>query len=163
MADKKIIAVVGATGAQGGGLVRAILSDPSGGFAARALTRDVNSDKAKELAKLGAEVVAADVDDAGEPEEGVRGRLRGVLRHVLLGALLAREGAGRGHGHGPGGEARRRPARHLVHARRHAQVGAAQRQPHAHPHGQVQGAALRRQGRGRPGVHRARPARRRSC
>ena len=63
MADKKIIAVVGATGAQGGGLVRAILDDPGGGFAARAITRDVNSDKAKELAKLGAEVVAADVDD----------------------------------------------------------------------------------------------------
>jgi uncharacterized protein YbjT (DUF2867 family) len=63
MAEKKIIAVVGATGAQGGGLVRAILSDKSGGFAVRALTRDVNSDKAKELAKLGAEVVAADVHD----------------------------------------------------------------------------------------------------
>jgi len=63
MADKKIIAVVGATGAQGSGLVRAILSDPSGGFVARALTRDVNSDKAKELSKLGAEVVAADVYD----------------------------------------------------------------------------------------------------
>jgi uncharacterized protein YbjT (DUF2867 family) len=63
MADKKIIAVAGATGAQGGGLVRAILSDPNGGFAPRALTRDVNSDKAKELAKLGAEVVAADIDD----------------------------------------------------------------------------------------------------
>ncbi len=64
MADKKIIAVVGATGAQGGGLVRAILADSSGGFAARAVTRDVTSDKARELAKLGAEVVAADVDDA---------------------------------------------------------------------------------------------------
>ena len=63
MAKKKIIAVVGATGAQGGGLVRAILSDPNGGFTARALTRDVNSDKAKELARLGAEVVAVDVDD----------------------------------------------------------------------------------------------------
>jgi len=63
MAEKKIIAVVGATGAQGGGLVRAILSDPRGGFSARALTRHVNSDKAKALAKLGAEVVAADVDD----------------------------------------------------------------------------------------------------
>jgi len=63
MAEKKIIAVVGATGAQGGGLVRAILSDASSGFTARAITRDVNSDKAKGLAKLGAEVVAADVDD----------------------------------------------------------------------------------------------------
>jgi uncharacterized protein YbjT (DUF2867 family) len=61
--SKKTIAVVGATGAQGGGLVRAILADPSGGFAARALTRDPNSAKAKELAKLGAEVVAANVDD----------------------------------------------------------------------------------------------------
>jgi uncharacterized protein YbjT (DUF2867 family) len=39
------------------------LSDPDRGFAARALTRDVNSDKAKALAELGAEVVAADLDD----------------------------------------------------------------------------------------------------
>ena len=63
MADKKIIAVVGATGAQGGGLVRAILGDSSGAFAVRALTRDVNSEKAQELAKLGAEVVEADLDN----------------------------------------------------------------------------------------------------
>ena len=63
MADKKIIAVMGATGAQGGGLVRAILADPAGGFAARAITRDVNSPKAQELARLGAEVVSADADD----------------------------------------------------------------------------------------------------
>lgn len=63
MADKKIIAVVGATGAQGGGLVRAILDDRNGPFQARAITRNVNSDKAKELAEAGAEVVAADVDD----------------------------------------------------------------------------------------------------
>src|SRR5688572_8224105 len=63
MSDKKIIAVVGATGAQGGGLVRAILNDANSGFVARALTRKVDSDKAKELAKLGADVVAADLDD----------------------------------------------------------------------------------------------------
>jgi uncharacterized protein YbjT (DUF2867 family) len=63
MSDKKVIAVLGATGAQGGGLVRAILNDPNGGFAARVLTRDVNSAKAKEFARLGAEVVAVDVDN----------------------------------------------------------------------------------------------------
>jgi uncharacterized protein YbjT (DUF2867 family) len=61
--SKKTIAVAGATGAQGGGLVRAILADPSGGFAARALTRNPNGAKARELAKAGAEVVAADIDD----------------------------------------------------------------------------------------------------
>jgi uncharacterized protein YbjT (DUF2867 family) len=63
MSPKKVIAVVGATGAQGGGLVRAILNDKTGEFAARAITRDAGSPKAKELAKLGAEVVVADVDD----------------------------------------------------------------------------------------------------
>jgi uncharacterized protein YbjT (DUF2867 family) len=63
MAEPKIIAVMGATGAQGGGVVRAILDDPSGGFVARAITRDVKSDRAKALAKLGAEMVAADLDD----------------------------------------------------------------------------------------------------
>jgi uncharacterized protein YbjT (DUF2867 family) len=73
VADKKIIAVLGATGSQGGGLVRAILSDANGGFAARAITRDVNSDKAKGLAKLGAEVVAADVDDAESLKRAFQG------------------------------------------------------------------------------------------
>ena len=62
MAEKKIVAVVGATGAQGGGLVRAILSDKNAGFTVRAITRDVQSDKAKGLAALGTEVVAADLD-----------------------------------------------------------------------------------------------------
>jgi uncharacterized protein YbjT (DUF2867 family) len=73
MADAKVIAVVGATGAQGGGLARAILRDKSGGFSARALTRKVESDNAKELAKLGAEVVAADLDDQASVERAFRG------------------------------------------------------------------------------------------
>ena len=63
MNDRKIIAVMGATGAQGGGLVRAILADPDGGFAVRAITRDAGSPAARALADLGAEVVAADIDD----------------------------------------------------------------------------------------------------
>ncbi|HXK10300.1 MAG TPA: NmrA/HSCARG family protein [Vicinamibacteria bacterium] len=61
--SKKTIAVVGATGAQGGGLVRAIVADPGGGFVARALTRKPGAEKARALAALGVEVVAADVDD----------------------------------------------------------------------------------------------------
>jgi nucleoside-diphosphate-sugar epimerase len=63
MAGKKIIAVVGATGAQGGGLVRAILADPAGPFTAPALTRDADSEQARELASHGVEVVEADLDD----------------------------------------------------------------------------------------------------
>ena len=73
MADKKIIAVVGATGAQGGGLVRAILDDKNGPFEARAITRDVNSDKAKALVEAGAEVVAADVDDVKSLKKAFEG------------------------------------------------------------------------------------------
>ena len=64
MNDKKMIAVLGATGAQGGGLARAILNDSNSEFAVRALTRDASSDKAKVLADLGAEVATVDVDDA---------------------------------------------------------------------------------------------------
>jgi uncharacterized protein YbjT (DUF2867 family) len=63
MTEKKLIAVVGATGSQGGGLVRAILEDPTAEFAVRALTRNPDSAKAKALADAGAEVVAADLDD----------------------------------------------------------------------------------------------------
>ena len=73
MSEKKVIAVTGATGAQGGGLVRAILADPDGGFAVRALTRDANSDSAKQLAAAGAEVVAADLDDEASIERAFTG------------------------------------------------------------------------------------------
>ncbi|MCI0442813.1 NmrA/HSCARG family protein [bacterium] len=73
MGDKKIIAVVGATGAQGGGLARAILSDKNGDFAARAITREANSEKAKELAKLGAEIVEANIDDEESLKQAFHG------------------------------------------------------------------------------------------
>src|SRR5690606_18855964 len=52
-----------ATGAQGGGLARAILDDPEAGFTVRALTRRPDSDAARALAERGAEVVEADLDD----------------------------------------------------------------------------------------------------
>ena len=73
MSDNRIIAVAGATGAQGGGLVRAIVNDPASGFVARAITRDVNSDKAKALANIGAEVVAADLDDVASLKNAFAG------------------------------------------------------------------------------------------
>ncbi len=73
MPDTKIIAVLGATGSQGGGLVRAILSDPSGAFTARAITRDPGSEKASALAARGVEVVAADVDDEASLERALDG------------------------------------------------------------------------------------------
>ena len=73
MSNKNTIVVVGATGGQGGGLVRSILSDPNSGFAVRAVTRDVNSAKAKALEKLGAEVVAADVDDPASLKKAFAG------------------------------------------------------------------------------------------
>lgn len=63
MTGKRIIAVTGATGAQGGGLVRAILNDSHDAFAVRAITRKPDSQAARELAKRGAEVVKADLDD----------------------------------------------------------------------------------------------------
>ncbi|MET9505808.1 NmrA family NAD(P)-binding protein [Streptomyces sp. NPDC006622] len=63
MSDKKVIAVTGATGAQGGGAARALLADADAGFAVRALTRNPDSPAAGELADLGAEVVRADFHD----------------------------------------------------------------------------------------------------
>lgn len=73
MASKKIITVFGATGAQGGGVARAILQDSNSEFAVRAITRDANSEKASALAALGAEVVAADIDDKESINRALQG------------------------------------------------------------------------------------------
>ncbi len=73
MTEKKLIAVVGATGSRGGGLVRAILSNSEGEFAVRALTRSAQSGRAQELARSGAEVVEADLDDEASMRDAVEG------------------------------------------------------------------------------------------
>jgi uncharacterized protein YbjT (DUF2867 family) len=67
------VLVGGATGAQGGGVARAIVNDKGSEFSVRALRRDVKSDKAKALASQGAEVVAADLDDVGSVKRGFAG------------------------------------------------------------------------------------------
>lgn len=60
--SKPIIAVVGGTGAQGGGVVDALLERDR--FAVRVLTRNPDSDKARALAARGVELVVADLGDA---------------------------------------------------------------------------------------------------
>ena len=151
---KKTIAVVGATGAQGSGLVRAILADASGGFTARALTRSPQGDKAKALAAQGAEVVAADVDDTASLTRAFEGA-HGVFCVTFFwdhfspekesaqarGMAQAAKDAGVAHAIWSTLE----DTRERVPLYRHAHADAA---------GQVQGAALRRQGRVGPLVPR---------
>ena len=71
--SKKMITVFGATGAQGGGLARAILAEPSGEFSLRAVTRKPDADATKALARAGAEVVVADLDDAASVGRAMQG------------------------------------------------------------------------------------------
>jgi uncharacterized protein YbjT (DUF2867 family) len=63
MSTQPVIAVIGATGAQGGGLAQAILADPEHQFALRAITRKPDSPAATALAQAGAEIVHGDLDD----------------------------------------------------------------------------------------------------
>jgi len=73
MNQKKIIVVFGATGAQGGGVARAILNDRNSEFSVRAVTRNIHSEKAKQLADMGAEVVTADIDDKQSIKQALKG------------------------------------------------------------------------------------------
>jgi uncharacterized protein YbjT (DUF2867 family) len=71
--SKPIITVFGATGAQGGGLVRALLGDPDRHFAVRAVTRKPDSPAARALANAGAQVVLADLDDGASVLRALEG------------------------------------------------------------------------------------------
>ena len=73
MTTKKIITVFGATGAQGGGLVRAIATDSNSEFSVRAVTRDPESEKAKALAAIGAEVVYGDLGNSESVHNALKG------------------------------------------------------------------------------------------
>ncbi|MEV8532674.1 NmrA/HSCARG family protein [Streptomyces sp. NPDC051211] len=81
MTGKQILTVFGATGQQGGALVRAALAKGEGGqFAVRAVTRNPRSDRARELTRLGAEVVQADMDD----EESLTAAMEGAYGAFLM-------------------------------------------------------------------------------
>jgi uncharacterized protein YbjT (DUF2867 family) len=73
VAERKVIVVTGATGAQGGGLARAILAEPEAGYTVRALTRDAHSEAARALAEACAEIVSADLDDPASLERAFEG------------------------------------------------------------------------------------------
>jgi len=68
--SERIVTVTGATGRQGGAVVRHLLSD---GWRVRALTRSPQRQAARDLAALGAEVVQADMADRGSLVEPFRG------------------------------------------------------------------------------------------
>jgi uncharacterized protein YbjT (DUF2867 family) len=69
----RIVTVFGATGAQGGGLVRAMLADPQQAFTVRAVTRHPASDAGKALTAAGVEVVQADLDDVASLRRAMEG------------------------------------------------------------------------------------------
>jgi uncharacterized protein YbjT (DUF2867 family) len=73
MSDKKVIVIFGATGGQGGGLAKAILDDPNSEFSVRAITRNLNSEKARMLEQRGADVVTANIDDPASLERALHG------------------------------------------------------------------------------------------
>ena len=69
----KLVVVVGATGNQGGSVARRFLREGPDRFRVRGLTRDPSSGPARELTALGAEVVRADLNDAGTLGAAFRG------------------------------------------------------------------------------------------
>jgi len=66
MSSQKLIAVLGATGNQGGSVIKTFLEQPQ--YKIRGLTRNTSSDKAKALAQNGVEMVAADLEDKASLE-----------------------------------------------------------------------------------------------
>ncbi|KAM7186384.1 hscarg protein [Rhypophila sp. PSN 637] len=72
---KKIITVFGATGAQGGSVADIFLTDPALtiDWTVRAVTRDIQKESSKDLAKRGAEVVGADLNDAASIRKAIDG------------------------------------------------------------------------------------------
>ena len=70
MKSDAVILVTGATGQQGGAVARELLS---AGYKVRAMTRKPDSEGAKALSELGAEIVQGDLNDAASLERAVHG------------------------------------------------------------------------------------------
>ena len=148
MTETKTIAVVGAAGATGGGLARAILADPLGGFACRAITRTPDSDAAQALADHGATVVHADLDDVDSLAAAFEGAYGAFCMTSFFEHFDARTGGHPGRQPGDGCRHRWHPSRDLEHCGGHPSALPTGGRPNADAAGPVQGAAVGRQGRG---------------
>jgi uncharacterized protein YbjT (DUF2867 family) len=82
--NKKIILVFGATGQQGGAVVRALFGS---GFVIRAVTRDPDSQKAKALAQRGIELAKADFADESSIKQAMLGVYGVYSVHNMTGGL----------------------------------------------------------------------------
>uniref|UniRef100_A0A060T489 ARAD1B01276p n=1 Tax=Blastobotrys adeninivorans TaxID=409370 RepID=A0A060T489_BLAAD len=69
----KVLAVIGATGNQGGSVIRRVLKDLPGKIKVRAIVRDPAKPAAAQLASLGCEVVKGDSSDPQGLEQSLKG------------------------------------------------------------------------------------------
>ena len=81
--SQKTIAVLGATGVQGGSVVQALLKDKT--WKIRGLTRDTSKDAAKALEKQGVELVSANIDDEGSLLKAFEVRVCHDLKPLMRG------------------------------------------------------------------------------
>ncbi|GMF80517.1 unnamed protein product [Aspergillus oryzae] len=71
MSSTKLLVVLGATGNQGGSVIRSFLADPT--WQIRGLTRNTSSVKAQSLREQGVEIIQADLDDIVSLESAFQG------------------------------------------------------------------------------------------
>jgi uncharacterized protein YbjT (DUF2867 family) len=70
MADRRLILVTGVTGQQGGAVARELLAH---GYSVKGMTRKLEGENAKVLAKLGVKMSQGDLDDAVSLERAIEG------------------------------------------------------------------------------------------
>lgn len=73
MSTTKLVTVFGATGLQGGSVVRSLISNKDREFSVRGITRNPDSEKSKALAALGVEMVKAEGSNLEEIKQAFRG------------------------------------------------------------------------------------------
>jgi len=94
MDTRPVIAVIGATGTQGGGLIRTLHADPARTFLARAVTRDPESPAAARIAAEGSEVCFGNLDEPGSLGRAFQG-VHGVYAMTNYWSTAARSASSR--------------------------------------------------------------------